>query len=188
MAPVADVRVSFVSRGGLAPAGRVTLAPWLLPWPRSPRVWGPGRQARAAVTVCLDQPALGEWTAPGASCGQMSALWPRPLGGTDLESNSGCDWYCLVRTSDVPGSKCKQVSWKYQLGCIAVWVRCGFFFCVCFSISTTSKMWAPPTLNIFKSRTDLFGSVLWRLRMIFKFAQKLLLFNKETCVPSGRIR
>lgn len=91
MAPVADVRVSFVSRGGLAPAGRVTQALWLLPWLRSPRVRGPGRQARATVTVCLDQPAPGEWTAPGASCGQMSAQWPRPLGGTDLESDRGCD-------------------------------------------------------------------------------------------------
>lgn len=127
--------VSSASRRGLAPAGRVTWALWLLPRLCSPRVCeGLGDRPEppwlsAWISLLWEngqprEPRVDKWVHNG----------PRPLGGIDLESDSGCDWYCLVETSDMPGSKCEQVSWKHRLGDVAVYGRTPAFrlLCCCF--------------------------------------------------------
>jgi len=67
----------------LAPAGRVTQALWLLPWLRSARTCRLGRQARATVTVCLDQLSGKEdslttpmWTSQGSGAWSSGGYWP----------------------------------------------------------------------------------------------------------------
>lgn len=97
-----QTRKKLERHGDMAPAGRVTLAPWLLPWFCSARVCRLGRQARDITTVCMDQLSVGERTASGSSCGQVKAEGPQPEGGINLDTYSSHDSSCLLKRTKWP--------------------------------------------------------------------------------------